>query len=152
MCDLNIINLRHCEPVMRANIIRESLADELLGDGYHPDRKRTHYLYIGRPGKLGNPIRVGSECIVCGSKHAKGETLPCYEVWARNEMSTNPAFEAAVWDIGDRTLACWCEPDKCHGSILIKLWREGWDKHYESFLCEIETTDEHGISNLEGRV
>lgn len=155
----HLINLRDCGPVMRADI--------KLG-------LRSNYLYIGRPGIFGNPIRVGSECIVCGSKHAKGETLPCYEVWARDEIKRNFEFRTALGNLGldvqfdGLTLACWCVPAKCHGEILLKLADEITEEDYEDFvaqlcdgnldsfeqfLAEFETTDEADafLSYLEGR-
>ena len=81
-------------------------------------------IYIGRRMTMGgwnleespfaNPYKIkeyGSADIVCA----------LYETYIRNK----PDLIAILPILRGKTLGCWCEnPEKCHGSILIKLLNE----------------------------
>lgn len=76
--------------------------------------KREKYdVYIGRPGKWGNPFSIGKD----GTRE---EVIIKYEEWARN----NPKLLNDLHELKDKTLGCWCFPSACHGDILIKLIKE----------------------------
>ncbi len=73
-------------------------------------KKEKFDIYIGRPGKWGNPFSIGKD----GTRE---EVIQKYEIWIRN----NPELLKDLHELKDKTLACWCSPQACHGDILIKL-------------------------------
>ena len=78
--------------------------------------KREKYdVYIGRPGKWGNPFSIGKD----GTRE---EVIIKYEEWARN----NKKLLNDLHELKDKTLSCWCAPKACHGDVLIKLVKEVW--------------------------
>jgi hypothetical protein len=81
---------------------------------------------VCRPGKYGNPIKVGM---------FKGFTAQNardnYERWVKrdpvfysydNAFGPPPTFEAIVRDLRGKNLACWCPLDQpCHADVLLDL-------------------------------
>ena len=95
------------------------------------NQKHAQYtVYIGRPGKgafsvLGNPVIRGDLCPVCGQTHEyRGDTLPCFERYARARIEKDSGYREAILALTGQVLGCFCKPGPCHGDILIKLWRE----------------------------
>lgn len=95
------------------------------------NQKHDQYtVYIGRSGRgvssaFGNPVIRGDLCPVCGGIHeTRGETLPCFEIYARARMGVDAEYRAAILALTGQVLGCFCKPGPCHGDILIKLWRE----------------------------
>lgn len=80
-----------------------------------PDRE----VYIGRPGRFGNPIKKEQTCLVCKKKHdTAGSTLPCYRRWAAKKIAEDEAFREEVKALHLKTLVCYCAPGPCHGDCL----------------------------------
>lgn len=83
-------------------------------------------VYIGRAGHgedgyFGNPVVPGKRCPVCRRVHqARGETLPCFEVWARQRVQTDAEYKRRVGALQGKTLLCFCAVE-CHGYVLAKL-------------------------------
>jgi hypothetical protein len=79
-------------------------------------RKEKFDIYIGRScqefpaSKWANPFKIGID----GSRH---EVLLKYERW----VQTQPHLMAAMDEIRDKVLGCWCHPRPCHGQILARL-------------------------------
>ena len=74
-------------------------------------RKTKYDIYIGRPSKWSNPFKIGLD----GSRY---EVLQKYERWVVDQ----PELMAALGEIRNKILGCWCKPDKpCHGDVLAKL-------------------------------
>lgn len=67
-------------------------------------------IYIGRPSKWGNPFQIGKD----GTRE---EVIAKYEQW----IASNPALMNDLHELKDKTLGCWCRPQKCHGDVLVKL-------------------------------
>lgn len=92
--------------------------------------KEPYEVYIGRSGKgkggyFGNPVKVGEPCPICDKIHGKGETLPCFELYARCRIADDPEYKRRVLYLYGKRLGCFCDdPQKCHGSILAKLSEE----------------------------
>lgn len=96
------------------------------------------YQYIGRRkypdqgiilnGVFGNPHPVGVPCHRCGPPiagttpiiHQRGETLPLFEEWLREEIK-NPTYRECVKNLAGKTLVCYCKPNPCHGDILAQV-------------------------------
>jgi hypothetical protein len=82
---------------------------------------------IGDRGWLGNPIKKGQRCPICGDTHyGNGSTLGCYEDYLRNRLDTDDAFrEAFLSKIDEDTrLGCFCKPKPCHTDVIANVWRE----------------------------
>ena len=73
--------------------------------------KREPYdIYIGRPSKFGNPFIVGKD-------GTRDEVIEKYRTWIMNQ----PQLLKELPKLKNKTLGCWCKPNKCHGDILIEL-------------------------------
>ena len=76
--------------------------------------KRERYdVYIGRPGKWGNPFQIGRD----GTRE---QVIARYERW----IATQPELLAALPELAGKTLGCWCAPKVCHGDVLARLAAE----------------------------
>jgi hypothetical protein len=81
-------------------------------------KKKPYDVYIGRGSKWGNPFIIGKD----GNRD---EVISRYEVYIMN----NPSLIAALPELIDKTLGCWCKPKACHGDILkIMVEDEIWLK------------------------
>jgi hypothetical protein len=67
-------------------------------------------VYIGRPGKWGNPFVIGKD-------GTRAEVIAKYREW----LLSQPALVAALPELKDKTLGCWCAPQACHGNVLAEL-------------------------------
>ena len=67
-------------------------------------------VYIGRPGKWGNPFVIGKH----GTRAAVVAKYRAY-------LLGNPALMAALPELHGKDLVCWCAPDACHGDVLVEL-------------------------------
>lgn len=75
---------------------------------------RAHYdVYIGRPSKWGNPFRIGVD-------GTRAEVLRQYEDHVRHDE----ALMAALPELRNKVLGCWCDPHPCHGHVLVRLLEE----------------------------
>lgn len=84
-------------------------------------RRDPFDVYVGRPGKWGNPFRVGVD----------GKRGEC--VWKYMEWILRGEGRHLLRDLGElegKTLGCWCapkgglkagDPVECHGQILLRL-------------------------------
>jgi len=77
-------------------------------------------IYIGRrifmggwelpTSKWANPFKVG----VHGTR---AEVLKKYEKW----LNRNPKLMDSLSELTNKTLACWCYPEPCHGDVLVRI-------------------------------
>lgn len=88
-------------------------------------KRDPHDVYIGRPSKWGNPFVIG----VHGTRD---EVIDQYERWIR----TQSELMAALPELKDKTLGCWCSPNACHGDVLIKLLGEIDDTQSEKLFLD----------------
>lgn len=72
-------------------------------------------VYVGRPSKWGNPIRLGIE----GNRK---EVLEMYEayLYSRPDLIT-----AARRELRGKVLGCHCSPMLCHADVLARI-ANGW--------------------------
>ena len=73
-------------------------------------KKNPYDVYIGRPGKWGNPFTIGKD----GTRE---EVILKYENW----IKTRPHLIAALPELKGKILGCWCSPQACHGDILSQM-------------------------------
>lgn len=81
-------------------------------------------LYVGRPGKWGNPFTV--------EKHGRAKAVSLFA----EKVLADASYREAARALAGKTLACWCAPkggvgidDKliCHGQILLRAARGDYD-------------------------
>lgn len=81
--------------------------------------KKEHFdVFIGRPTKWGNPFThipdgTRAKFVVATREQAIAE----YEKW----IWTQPHLIAALPELKDKILGCWCHPLACHGDVLVRL-------------------------------
>lgn len=68
-------------------------------------------VYIGRPGKWGNPFTIGRD----GSRE---EVIARYADWL-DGMIHNGRLNPE--ELQGKDLVCWCAPLACHGDVLLEL-------------------------------
>lgn len=76
-------------------------------------KRMEHDVYIGRPSKWGNPFSIGKD----GTRE---EVIHKFREW----IKTQPALLAALPELKDKILGCWCAPKTCHGDVLVELAAE----------------------------
>lgn len=102
-------------------------------------KKNEEYeVYIGRAPK-GQPINP-----LCNpySEHFYGTRKECIQMFAydfRVKWSLNKAFRVAIVNATDKTLGCFCSPEKrCHGEVIIAfthgLKTGGEEKAFDNIL------------------
>jgi hypothetical protein len=70
---------------------------------------------VSRPGKWGNPFRVGRD----------GTAAECLELFKLLDWPAEVLAEMRA-ELRGRNLACWCKVgDPCHGDVLLRLANEG---------------------------
>jgi hypothetical protein len=74
-------------------------------------------IYIGRPSKWGNPYSHKKDTLAEFKVKNRAAALAAYEEWIRSQ----PDLLAALPELKDRVLGCWCKPKACHGDILARL-------------------------------
>lgn len=73
-------------------------------------KKESYDVYIGRPSKWGNPFTIGKD----GTRE---EVVVKYKQWILQQ----PKLLESLHELKDKTLACWCAPQLCHGNVLVEL-------------------------------
>lgn len=96
-------------------------------------RKRTagwkmppNTVYVGRPGKFGNPIRAGIY-----KDYTAADAVRDYKLWLKQDgsvLSFNnvygkpPTIKTIKKELKGKNLACWCKPgEPCHADVLLKI-------------------------------
>jgi hypothetical protein len=85
-------------------------------------RREPYDAYIGRAmprfglaaSKWANPFRAGYD----GERR---EVIAKYGRW----LSGEPELMAALPELREKTLGCWCAPQPCHGDLLMRLPNTG---------------------------
>jgi Domain of unknown function (DUF4326) len=77
--------------------------------------KKPYDVYIGNrirfhPQSMwGNPYSV--------KKYGREKAVQLY----REKLLASPLLLSQIHELRDKTLGCWCKPDKCHGDVLVEL-------------------------------
>lgn len=77
-------------------------------------RKEPYDVYIGRPGKWGNPFLIGID----GNRE---EVVALYKTWILGEGIYKLKD---LHELDGKRLGCYCAPLPCHGDVLIELLGE----------------------------
>lgn len=73
-------------------------------------KREAYDVYIGRPSKWGNPFAIGRD----------GTRVEVIEKY-RARIMQQPYLLAALHELKDKRLGCWCSPKACHGDVLAEL-------------------------------
>lgn len=65
---------------------------------------------IDRQTKWGNPFIIGKD-------GTRADVINKYEKYIKG----NPDLMAALPELKNKILGCWCAPQACHGDILVRL-------------------------------
>lgn len=79
-------------------------------------RTEPYDVFIGRPGKWGNPFRIGAD----GSRD---QVIEKFREW----LIRRPALLRDLDSLRGRVLGCRCVPHRCHGEVLAELADLGED-------------------------
>jgi len=77
-------------------------------------------VYIGRPSKWGNPIKLLAE-------RERPFVLANYRAWLDGDVhlaavyGKPPTKEEIQAELKGKTLGCWCAPKPCHGDVLLEI-------------------------------
>lgn len=66
-------------------------------------------VYIGRPGKWGNPFKITAT-------RDRDEVIRLFEVY----LNSHPTLKKDLEELRGQRLGCWCSPEACHGDVLVK--------------------------------
>ena len=70
-------------------------------------------VYVGRPGKFGNPFPV--------KQIGRDEAIQRYEEWIQ-KPEQKALFDSAKSTLRGKNLGCWCRPRlPCHADVLLRL-------------------------------
>lgn len=82
-------------------------------------RRSSYDILIDRSTKWGNPFghvrdrRTTASVLVI----TRDEAIARYEEW----LPSQPHLIAALPELRDKVLGCWCRPLACHGDVLIRF-------------------------------
>lgn len=76
-------------------------------------KKGVYDVYIGRPSIWGNPFVIGTD----GTRE---QVIEKYREW----ILQNKELMDRLHELKDKTLGCWCKPQRCHGDVLAQLVEE----------------------------
>lgn len=92
--------------------------------------KRAKYdVYIGRPGKWGNPFSHLDESSAPVYVKTREDAVECYRQWifgGQQEIHdrlklVRPTVEEIKSELRGKVLGCWCAPKACHGHVLVEI-------------------------------
>lgn len=71
------------------------------------------YVYIGRPSKWGNPFKIGHQM-------PREAAIRAYKTWF-HQPEQEGLRAAALAELTDKALGCYCFPRSCHGDVLAEF-------------------------------
>ena len=76
-------------------------------------------VYVGRPGKWGNPYRIGAPYPGDDTIEMSREvTIDLYKAYINFHSHL---IEEAKKELKCKDLVCWCAPLPCHADVLLKI-------------------------------
>ena len=82
-------------------------------------KKEPFDVYVGRPGKWGNPfshLQGTKATFLCEDRD---EAVASYRKWITEGGGKHLLKD--LHQLKGRTIACWCKPQSCHGDVLAEL-------------------------------
>lgn len=90
-------------------------------------RMPPNTLKVSRPGKWGNPFRIGHMPDVCPpSEHyracSQADAVRLYREWLFSTDAGLEIMSRCKIELRGKNLACWCKPGTpCHADVLLRL-------------------------------
>ncbi len=85
-------------------------------------KQKSYNVYIGRPSKWGNPFSHQPDTLARFKVATREEAIERYREW----ILTQSELIAALPELQNKVLGCWCSPQACHGDVLIELLNAEW--------------------------
>ena len=82
------------------------------------------YIYIGRPGKYGNPYSSKEGTLAEFKVDTKKESLEMFEKYLNKNDHLVLDLIEDLKSKGVTKIGCFCKPSKCHGDIYLKRINE----------------------------
>lgn len=79
--------------------------------------KEKYDVYIGRPGKWGNPFSHKDGTRAPVKVASRIEAVSRY----REYLLNNKELLKDLHELRGKVLGCWCSPNECHGDVLVEL-------------------------------
>lgn len=79
--------------------------------------KEKYDVYIGRPGKWGNPFTHKDGTRAQFKVSTRQEAVEKY----REYILENKELMNSLEELKGKVLGCWCKPQACHGDVLVEL-------------------------------
>lgn len=80
---------------------------------------------VARPGRWGNPFRIGDREPDGGKIYDNADAVAAFETWLeilRDPRCPRPNFLDEIPELRGKNLACWCKPeDPCHADVLLEI-------------------------------
>lgn len=83
-------------------------------------RKEPFDIYIGRPGKWGNPFSHLPNSAAQFRVATRDDAVKAFRKW----ILTQSELLKDVVKLKGQVLGCWCKPKSCHGDVLAELANE----------------------------
>jgi hypothetical protein len=77
-------------------------------------KKTGRYRYIGRGSVFGNRNRISDGL-------SRDQVIEMYRSDVRNSEDLQELIRRLP---ANAILGCWCAPEKCHGDVIMEMWRE----------------------------
>lgn len=89
-------------------------------------RMPPNTVYVGRPSKWGNPIRIGQRVKLCYQVDTIVETaaqaVTIFEARANDRVAGFVFRRTVRRELRGKNLACWCRLDQpCHADVLLEI-------------------------------
>ena len=83
---------------------------------------KPYDVYIGRPGKWGNPYNWTSDTPGEYRVNDRMHAISAYRDWLVNGEGKHLLDD--LHELEGKVLGCWCHPLPCHGTVLINLLKK----------------------------
>lgn len=84
------------------------------GEPYHIYCGRENIFYRLKESLFHNPFIIGKD----GDRE---EVLTKFKNYFYKKLTNDENFNYELWKLKDKTLACWCKPEKCHCDIIAEF-------------------------------
>jgi hypothetical protein len=82
-------------------------------------KKESYDVYIGRPGRFGNPFSHKENTLAKFKVESRKEAIKKFKEYLlsldKNEL------DGILNELKGKTLGCWCKPKLCHGDVYVEL-------------------------------
>lgn len=80
-------------------------------------KKESYDVYIGRPSIWGNPFSHQEGTLADYKVGSREEAIEKYREYILNDAN----LCSKLGDLKGKVLGCWCDPQPCHGKVLVEL-------------------------------